>query len=849
MGSKAQALERLARAGFRVPPFFVVGPLDETPADLLAQRSLALAPALPDPRFAVRSSAVAEDGATASFAGMFESYLFVAPGDVAERIARVRRSGTAARVAAYAAGTQRNGGMGDPAAIVQLMVDADVSGVAFGRDPIDGSDRVVIACTYGMGPGVVGGDADTDTFWVDAAGTIERKIALKTIAHRRAATLAGTAATSVGATQAELPAIDDFLLREIDATVRAIGAYFGTPQDVEWSITGRTLFILQARPVTTPPGIIWDNSNIAESYGGIVSPLTFSFAQHAYAGAYRQFMRVLALPPSTIAAHDDELRNMLGLIDGRMYYHLLNWYRLLALIPGFRLNRNFMETMMGVGEALPAPTVASIERTGRTRDALAVVATLAALVRTHLTLDGAIVRFHERIAAVLAPPPTFETSTLSELAAEFTRLEDCLLTAWEAPLANDFFAMVWYGLLRRLTANWCADDDGSIQNDLLCAEGGMISAQPAQRVAALALVCSGDGALLRALESGSESERAAALARRPDVAAAIADYVRLFGDRCQSELKLETRTLHEDPRPLLRAIARLAVDRGPTSALGNDGPDVSPARTGPGDVAARDAVHVRAAAQRRVAAALRRNPLRRGIVALTVAQARKRIRDRENLRYERTRVFGRVRRIFAAIGVQFAAQGRIADARDIFYLELAEIWHAIDDATFDLAKLVCERQARYAMHAAAPAPPARVNAIGVHAPAAQRAREVDLATTRRGIGCCPGVVRARVRIVRDPQSRFERGEILVAERTDPGWIMIFPAAAGILVERGSVLSHAAIVSRELGIPSVVAVAGLTCWLRDGDLVEFDGRTGRVTRIDDAAPLSDDCSPEGRLSKA
>lgn len=71
------------------------------------------------------------------------------------------------------------------------------------------------------------------------------------------------------------------------------------------------------------------------------------------------------------------------------------------------------------------------------------------------------------------------------------------------------------------------------------------------------------------------------------------------------------------------------------------------------------------------------------------------------------------------------------------------------------------------------------------------------------------------------------GEILVAERTDPGWIMLFPAAAGILVERGSLLSHAAIVSREMGIPSVVSLSGITSWLNDGDLVTFDGTTGRV----------------------
>jgi pyruvate,water dikinase len=61
--------------------------------------------------------------------------------------------------------------------------------------------------------------------------------------------------------------------------------------------------------------------------------------------------------------------------------------------------------------------------------------------------------------------------------------------------------------------------------------------------------------------------------------------------------------------------------------------------------------------------------------------------------------------------------------------------------------------------------------------------------------------------------------------------MLFPSAAGILVERGSLLSHASIVARELGIPAIVSVAGLTEWLRDGDCVEMDGATGIVRRIE------------------
>jgi pyruvate,water dikinase len=93
------------------------------------------------------------------------------------------------------------------------------------------------------------------------------------------------------------------------------------------------------------------------------------------------------------------------------------------------------------------------------------------------------------------------------------------------------------------------------------------------------------------------------------------------------------------------------------------------------------------------------------------------------------------------------------------------------------------------------------------------------------------VVRGPVRIVWNPHCvQLQPGEIIVAERTDPGWIMLFPAAAGLIVERGSLLSHSAIVSRELGLPAVVAASGVTQWLHDGDYVELNGSSGLVRRL-------------------
>lgn len=102
---------------------------------------------------------------------------------------------------------------------------------------------------------------------------------------------------------------------------------------------------------------------------------------------------------------------------------------------------------------------------------------------------------------------------------------------------------------------------------------------------------------------------------------------------------------------------------------------------------------------------------------------------------------------------------------------------------------------------------------------------------QKGLGCCPGIVRGKVKVVRDPKNvTVEKGTILVAERTDPGWIMLFSSVSGILVERGSLLSHAAIVSRELNLPAIVSVPGLMNWLKDDDIVEMNGTTGTITKI-------------------
>jgi pyruvate,water dikinase len=213
------------------------------------------------------------------------------------------------------------------------------------------------------------------------------------------------------------------------------------------------------------------------------------------------------------------------------------------------------------------------------------------------------------------------------------------------------------------------------------------------------------------------------------------------------------------------------------------------------------------------------------------------VRDRENLRFERTRLFGRVRRIFLEFGRRLQALDRIDQPRDVFYLEVNEILGFVDGTTTctDLRGLISLRKAEFDHFRQTPPPADRFETRGVvnhgHDYQSRTAQEELTGDTLHGLGCCPGVVRGMARVIVDPRgARLNRGEILVAERTDPGWIMLFPAAAGLLVERGSLLSHSAIVARELGIPAIVSLRGVTRWLKDGDVVELDGGKGVVRKV-------------------
>jgi pyruvate,water dikinase len=833
-GGKAAALAQLARARLPIPRWFVVSTKAFYSTLTLAQRrlletaddpqkigemlesvrlcesiKLELAEALEElcpngEMVAVRSSAIDEDGAQHSFAGQLESYLFVSRENVFERIADVWRSAFSPRVIAYRRERGLNSAPQPPAVLIQRMIRADAAGVAFSADPVTGQRGVtVVSAARGVAASLVSGQSEDETWRIARGGSPCRS------AHSSVHALTGE--------QAEM----------IAELARRAERHFGLPQDIEWAIENGQAFLLQSRPITSiatmidPDGelCIWDNSNIAESYGGVTTPLTFSFARRAYEEVYRQFCRLMRVSEEDIATHSGVFRRMIGLVRGRIYYNLLNWYRVLALLPGFRVNRRFMEQMMGVRENLPESVIADIENTdGRAtvKDGFNLLRSICGLSVNLLLLPKKIAGFHRRLDDALSDQ-RLEDMRADEIAAHYRDLERRLLTRWDAPLINDFFAMIFYGLLGRACQSWCGDE--SLRNALLCGQGGIISAEHARRVREMARLAARDDEFVALLEAGSLDQILNRVDREPDFAKLLDDYLEKFGDRCMDELKLESQTLIDDPLPLLRAIGNLAHHSSQRDA----------ARSGDESTLSLDA-------ERKSKALLAGHPLRRMIFSRVLGQARARVRERENLRFLRTRVFGRVRRIFLELGRRFHALGLISSPRDIFYLEAEEALGFVEGTatTTDLQSLVSVRKAEYERHCESETLADRFETRGIvnHANRFQSNRaepERMLADFRKGTACSPGVARGRARIIRDPRdARIQPGYILIAERTDPGWIMLFASAAGLIVERGSLLSHCAIVAREMGLPCVVA-SGVMEWLCDGDLIEIDGSAGTITR--------------------
>jgi phosphohistidine swiveling domain-containing protein len=844
VGGKAASLARLQRLGQRVPPFYVV-----TNDWTLAQIRDAHAKTIPADAFvAVRSSAADEDAAGASFAGMHETYLFIRGEEaLLDAIARVRESAHSERALAY----RREQGLDtehiEIAVIVQQMIDARVSGVVFTANPTTQDvHELVISSLFGLGEGLVSEGFDADTFRVrkhDLSIVAELAEKSEAIVFDRQRGFGTIKTTSFDPHSRSLT---DDEVRTLARAALVIERAYGRPQDIEFAFDAQGLAILQSRPITTiaqnGPAAgnrrLWDNSNIIESFSGVTSPMTFSVIRRAYAIVYRCFAQVMGIPDEVVHENRHVFDNMLGLVQGHVYYNLLNWYAAVRLFPGYEHNRVFMESMMGVKES------ASDEAPGSgSRSPLVwlLARTLFNFMRIRSLADG----FQRNFKRHYDEWSHIDLDTLQphELMRLYDDFESKVLWNWRAPIINDFFVMIFYGTLKKLCTSWCGDVSGSLQNGLLSGEGGIESTEPARELLRLAAMVKRDPELLATVAEGDPREAwercRTGNPARPDrkdclsstaFSEALDRYLDLYGFRCMNELKLEEPSLRDRPELLITFIRNY---------LGA-GDDVL-------DLAKQEARERQMRAEAEASAFAKiGSPIKRVVFRFVLRRARLGVKNRENMRFARTRIFGLVREVVRAFGRRLHDEGLLDSADDVFYLGLEELWDFVKGTSLgtDLRGLAALRRAEFERYRAADPPDERFETFGMvyhrnvfNAPHVAATASDDGAL--HGIACSPGVVTREVKLVRSPTDDMQlRGEILVTERTDPGWVPLYPSISGLLIERGSILSHSAIVAREMGIPTIVGIRGLTSLVKSGDRVTMDGGAGTVVieRQDGTMPI-------------
>ena len=508
---------------------------------------------------------------------------------------------------------------------------------------------------------------------------------------------------------------------------------------------------------------ILDNSNIAESYPGITLPLTYSFIKIAYKGIFTGLIGSSVKDNTILAKYDGVFDNMIASYQGRIYYCINNWYSLIDFMPFSKKIIPVWQDMMGVSDK---------EIHFEKRHDFTFWQRLCLnfnIIRNGLHVPRDTERLNRDFVKVKDYFNGHYNKNLSitESLDLFHELERKVLSEWHITLSNDMYAFVWTGLLKRRLKKKGADVTKYIS--------GITSLESMKPIKALLEITK---------KYGDDTD----VMDKPEVR----EYIDIYGDRSPCELKLEVMTYRENPALLEQKIREYASDKAKLDDMIKNLQDAGSHSTGN---------------------------------SFALKRARRGIQNREISRLNRSRIYGMVRKIFLTVGQRLHQMGHIDEPVDVFYLEINEI----ESGEYSLFKqIITERKEQYAQHEKLPARTRIVFQSGIVSNEADEKTASAWTNNYTGIGTSAGSVTAQAVVLQSPDEKADvKGKIIVTKTTDPGWVFLLTMASGIVAEKGSLLSHTAIVSRELRIPAVVAVESATTVIKTGNIIKIDGETGRV----------------------
>lgn len=774
----------LRRAEQRIQPLFTGG---ELPADVAAAIAEGYAGLGEGARVAVRSSATAEDLPDASFAGQMESYLNVSGAEaVTEAVRRCWASLWTDRAIEYRARVGVDEAEVALAVVVQLMVDARAAGVAFTANPVTGDrGELIVNAAWGLGESLVSGQVTPDSYTVVAGAVTDTVIGDKAVETLRTAT--GTRVAAVPAARRAAAVLDETRVLELAGIAERIAEHYGRPMDIEWALADGRFQVVQARPITNLPhpeperetwnssldgDYLWTSANLGEAIPSVMTPITWSFTE-IFVGE--------AMAASRIGEH-----LLSGNIGGRYY---LNLSMVEALGHAFgisKLMNDAMEQAFGrKPEGMTVPPL-PMSRWGVIRAALGETKSFVVAVN----------RIKKDFAARIAAFPGRCDCARAEIAA-----------------AADPAA---------LRVLWDTEAEPLLRGGgKLLAAGARLKGAQAARIRPWLLKHADEAdvnALTTGLNAGGDGLASLGpllgLSRLAAGELSRDEFVARWGHRCPDEFEVSVPRPAEDPRWIDARLAGLADTTSVEQLL---------RRQDTARAAARDRF---AAAHPGLLKQLDRRLADAGIAA----------RGREAGRSEAVRSFWVLRAFLLRAGELTGA------GEDVSFLRLPELLRLLDGDTAVL-DAVPRRRATYEHYRSLPVYPTYVRGrFDPEAWAADPNRRADAYDAHTALEPGPsgdavtgaagsaGVAEGVAVVLDDPDhgERLAVGDVLVTKVTNIGWTPIFPRAAAVVTDVGAVLSHAAIVARELGIPAVVGCGTATVRIRTGDKVRVDGDTGTVT---------------------
>lgn len=756
-GGKAESLKKLLDAGFNVPRFFILDSSwnEEKILNTLDAKLLGVN------YFAVRSSAHGEDGNSKSHAGYFYSAIAVERKDVAKEVKKVISSFN-----------EISGSV-----IVQEFIVSDISGIAFSKN--DGG-LTLINSNFGLCKNVVEGKA-CDEYILN-----QNELLIKeTISPNKPVLLLQEGELSeIEQSESSLTGMQ---LKRVVALAKEAESFFKKPQDIEWCFLGETLYLLQSRPITKNVEVseeeYFDSANIAESYSGIVLPLTASFAERVYKVVYTDFLRMSGVSKKVLTEHSYVFENLLGFFYGRMYYNMNNWYRMAQFVPGYKRNKENFETM--ITSSLRQEIATTIQPNLFFRIAY------PSIVLVKVLFFGITAcrfkRYAEKHIRSLRKT-NFSKLTLEECKRLFDFLENDLLRRWYVTLENDFFVMTYLGILQKL---YPVDN---LQEHLVFKSK---ATEQVGYLRNLSKMMKGEPELWEAVLKNDKETFQKVLMNHQTIQSNYEKYFEIFGGRFANELKLETVGIDEDIKKFITII----------------------------NVYADYELHN----SKQVVKLVPKLPFfKKLLFNYVLRKFKKYASQREDFRLLRSNMFSITRSVFRQIGSILYDKQIIQCASDVFYMSVEESLSVTGGKSIsNLALKINKRKEKFNQYKKENSP-SHFLAFGGETINNKMRAESDLSTIR---GVSPGTVSGRVKVMKEflmpDQVDFE---ILVTRHTDPGWTSLIALSKGLIIEHGGVLSHASIVARELGIPAVIGVQNATDLYKDGQYVKINGSTGTIKLI-------------------